>query len=115
MEHLGYDCYMVAVNTTLDVAKMRNKTRRRALPEKILVKSWQDVQNNISKFKGLFRSNFKLVDNSKFLKPEQARAKFSKIMGDGINQFITKPIKNPVGKNWIKNQKELVKNKKRFS
>jgi predicted kinase len=115
MEHLGYDCYMVAVNTTLDVAKMRNKTRKRALPEKILVKSWQDVQNNLSKFKGLFRSNFKIVDNSNFLKPEQARAKFSKIMGDGISQFISKPVKNPIGKKWIKNQKELVKNKKRFN
>jgi predicted kinase len=115
MEHLGYDCYMVAVNTSLDVAKSRNQTRKRALPEDILVKSWQNVQANISKFKGLFRSNFKIVDNSKFLKPEQARAKFSKIMGDGINQFITRPVKNPIGKSWIKNQKKLVKNKKRFS
>ena len=115
MEHLGYDCYMVAVNTSLDVAKMRNQTRRRALPEDILVKSWQDVQDNLGKFQTLFRGNFKIVDNSKFLKPEQARAKFSKIMSDGINQFITKPIKNVIGKKWIKNQKELIKNKKRFS
>ena len=115
MEHLGYDCYMVAVNTSLEVAKMRNQTRRRALPEDILVKSWNDVQQNLGKFQSLFRSNFKIVDNSKFLKPEQARAKFSKIMGDGINQFVVRPIKNPIGKKWIKNQKKLVKNKKRFS
>jgi len=115
MEHLGYDCYMVAVNTSLDVAKMRNQTRRRALPEDILVKSWQDVQDNLGKFQSLFRSNFKIVDNSKFLKPEQARAKFSKIMSDGINKFITKPIKNVIGKKWIENQKKLVKNKKRFN
>ena len=115
MEHLGYDCYMVAVNTSLVVAKQRNSTRRRALPEDILEQSWHDVQDNLGKFQTLFRSNFKIVDNSKFLKPEQARAKFSKIMGDGINQFITRPIKNPIGKKWIKNQKKLVKNKKRFS
>ena len=115
MEHLGYDCYMVAVNTSLDVAKMRNQTRPRALPEKILVKSWQDVQDNLKKFQTLFRGNFKIVDNSKFLKPEQARAKFSKIMSDGINQFIARPVKNIIGKKWIKNQKKLVKNKKRFS
>ena len=115
MEHLGYDCYMVAVNTSLVVAKQRNSTRRRALPEDILVKSWEDVQNNLGKFQTLFRSNFKIVDNSKFLKPEQARAKFSKIMADGINKFITKPVKNPIGKQWIKNQKKLVKNKKRFN
>ena len=115
MEHLGYDCYMVAVNTSLDVAKMRNQTRRRALPEDILVKSWQDVQDNLGKFQTLFRSNFKIVDNSKFLKPEQARAKFSKIMADGIDKFISRPVKNIIGKKWIENQKKLVKNKKRFS
>jgi hypothetical protein len=36
-------------------------------------------------------------------------------MGSGIDTFIAKPIKNAIGKTWIKNQKKLVKNKKRFS
>lgn len=115
MEHLGYDCFMVAVNTSLDVAKQRNQTRVRALREDILEKSWNDVQQNLGKFQTLFRSNFRIVDNSKFLKPKEAQAKFAKIMGSGIDKFITKPIKNPIGKTWIKNQKKLVKNKKRFS
>ena len=116
MEKLGYDTYMVAVNTSLDVAKERNLTRKRALPEDVLIKSWSDVQNNLGSFQGLFgSSNFKIIDNSKFLKPEQAQKKFAKIMGGGVNTFVTKPIKNPIGKQWIKNQKELVKNKKRFS
>ena len=115
MEHMGYDCYMVVVNTSLDVAKQRNSTRKRALPEDILEKSWNAVQNNLGKFQTLFRSNFKIVDNSKFLKPKQAQAKFKKIMGDGIDSFIKNPIKNPIGKTWIKNQKKLVKNKKRFN
>ncbi|MBC8428132.1 MAG: AAA family ATPase [Candidatus Pelagibacter sp.] len=115
MEHMGYDCYMVVVNTSLDVAKQRNSTRKRALPEDILEKSWKAVQNNLGKFQTLFRSNFKIVDNSKFLKPKQAQAKFKKIMGDGIDSFIKNPVKNPIGKTWIKNQKKLVKNKKRFN
>ena len=115
MEHLGYDCFMVAVNTSLDVAKQRNQTRVRALPEDILEKSWQDVQDNLGKFQTLFRSNFRIVDNSKFLSVKAAQAKFSKIMGDGIDKFVTKPVKNPIGKTWIKNQKKLVKNKKRFN
>ena len=63
----------------------------------------------------LFRSNFKIVDNSKFLTAKAAQAKFSKIMGQGIDSFVKKPVKNPIGKTWIKNQKKLVKNKKRFN
>ena len=115
MEKLGYDTFMVAVNTSLDVAKKRNKDRVRALPEKVLVKSWSDVQNNLGAFQGLFKSNYRIVDNSKFLEPKQAQSKFAKIMGDGINKFVTKPVKNPIGKTWVKNQTKLVKNKKRFS
>tara|TARA_R110002126_G_scaffold255675_2_gene398695 strand:+ start:60 stop:899 length:840 start_codon:yes stop_codon:yes gene_type:complete len=115
MEHMGYDCYMVVVNTSLDVAKSRNQTRVRALPEDILEKSWQDVQDNLGKFQTLFRANFKIIDNSKFLSIKAAQAKFSKIMGDGIDKFVSKPVKNTIGKTWIKNQKKLVKNKKRFS
>ena len=115
MEKLGYDTFMVAVNTSLDVAKERNKSRKRALPEDVLVKSWSDVQNNLGAFQGLFKSNYRIVDNSKFLEPKAAQAKFAKIMGAGIDKFVTKPVKNPIGKTWIKNQKELVKNKKRFS
>ncbi len=115
MEHMGYDCYMVVVNTSLDVAKSRNLTRVRALPEDILEKSWQDVQDNLGKFQTMFRSNFRIVDNSKFLSIKAAQSKFKKIMGDGIDKFVTKPVKNPIGKTWIKNQKKLVKNKKRFS
>ena len=115
MEHMGYDCFMVAVNTSLEVAKMRNQTRVRALPEDILEKSWQDVQDNLGKFQTLFRANFRIVDNSKYLSAKAAQSKFKSIMGSGIDKFITKPVRNPVGKTWIKNQKKLVKNKKRFS
>ena len=116
MEELGYETFMVAVNTSLDVAKERNKSRKRALPEDVLIKSWSDVQNNLGSFQSLFgASSFKIIDNSKFLKPKQAQAKFAKIMGAGIDKFVSSPVKNPIGKTWIKNQKKLVKNKKRFS
>ena len=102
LEKLGYDCYMVFVNTSLEVAKKRNKERDRRLPENILVKSWKDVQANIGKFQGLFGSNFALVDNSKFLKPEQAQKKFGMITKKYIDKFIKKPIKNIIGKKWVK-------------
>jgi hypothetical protein len=103
LEKLGYDCYMVFVNTSLNVAKKRNKERARRLPEDILVKSWKDVQNNLGKFQGLFGSNFAVVDNSKFLKPEDAQKKFGMIVKKYISKFINKPVKNPKGKKWVKN------------
>ena len=102
LEKLGYDCYMVFVNTSLNVAKQRNKERARRLPEDILVKSWKDVQNNLGKFQGLFGSNFAVVDNSKFLKPEQAKKKFGMIVKKYINKFIKGAVRNPIGKKWIK-------------
>ena len=44
--------------------------------EKILVKSWKDVQNNLGKFQGLFGRNFAVVDNSKHLSSTDAEKKF---------------------------------------
>ena len=86
----------------IKVAKQRNKERERRLPEDILVKSWKDVQNNLGKFQGLFGTNFAVVDNSKFLKPEDAQKKFGMIVKKYINKFIKGAVRNPIGKKWIK-------------
>ena len=102
LEAMGYDCYMVFVNTSLNVAKQRNKERARRLPENILVKSWKDVQKNLGAFQSLFGSNFVIVDNSKFLKPEEAMKKFGRLVKKYIDKFIKKPIKNRIGKMWVK-------------
>ena len=103
LEQLGYDTYMIFVNTSLEVALQRNQERRRSLPEDILTKSWKDVQHNLGKFQGLFGSNFAVVDNSKFLSEKDAQKKFGMITKKYINNFIKKPIKNPKGKKWVKN------------
>ena len=107
LEQLGYDCYMVFVNTSLEVALERNEERHRSLPEDILTKSWKDVQNNLGKFQGLFGSNFAVVDNSKFMKEEEAKKKFGMITKKYIDKFIKRPIKNPKGKQWVKNNIKL--------
>ena len=104
LEKIGYDCYMVFVNTSLEVAHKRNEERDRTLPKNILEKSWKDVQANIGKFQGLFGRNFALVDNSKFLDEKEAQKKFGMITKKYIERFIKKPIKNIIGKNWVKHQ-----------
>ena len=107
LEELGYDTYMVFVNTSLEVALKRNEERHRSLPEDILEQSWKDVQNNLGKFQGLFGSNFAVVDNSKFLSEKDAQKKFGMITKKYIDKFIKRPIKNPKGKKWVKNNIKL--------
>ena len=111
LEALGYDCYMVFVNTSLEVAHKRNKERVRRLPEDILEKSWKDVQKNLGGFQALFGGNFVIVDNSKFLKAEEAAKKFGKIVKKYIAKFASGAVKNPIGKIWIKHNL-ILKNKK---
>ena len=64
LEELGYDTYMIFVNTSLDVALQRNAERSRSVQEPIVVKSWKDVQANIGKFSNMFRGGFIVVDNN---------------------------------------------------
>ena len=109
LEKLGYDCYMVFVNTSLEVALKRNQERARSLPEDLLTKSWKDVQNNLGKFQGLFSGNFAVVDNSKFLSEKQAQSKFGMIVKKYISKFIKRPVKNSKGKKWVKKQLLLKK------
>ena len=110
LEELGYDTYMVFVNTSLEVALQRNEERPRTLPQNIVEKSWSDVQKNLAYFQGLFGgSNFLIVDNSKFLSEKQAIKKFKMLMEMGLKKFLKKKIKNPIAKQWIKRQKAVKK------
>jgi len=93
---------MIFVNTSLKVAQQRNSVRARRLPKDLLEKSWKDVQNNLGKFQGLFGSKFAIVDNSKQLKSDDAQKKFGMLAKKYINKFIAKPIKNRIGKAWVK-------------
>lgn len=110
LEKLGYDTYMVFVNTSLEVAKQRNQERERSLPEDLLEKSWKDVQQNVGKFQNLFgQSNFIVVDNSKFLDEKEAQKKFGRIVKKYISKFVKKATKNKRGLKWIKKQRILKK------
>lgn len=95
---LGYDTYMVFVNTSLEVAMKRNRKRTRKLSDKMVTDMWYEVQNNIGKFQKLFgSSNMFIIDNSEYDNDETLRA-IEKI----IMKEVKKPVKNPVGKRWLK-------------
>ena len=108
--NMGYDTYMVFVNTSLDVAQKRNLERDRILPSEVVEKYWHEVQKNMAYFQGLFGgSNFLLVDNNATLSPKQAQKKFNMLVTKGIGKFIKKPIRNKIAKKWIEKQKLLKK------
>ena len=102
-ESLGYDTYMIFVNTSLEVAQERNKQRERIIPDDLLEKSWKDVQNNLGKFQSLFGSNFRIVDNTVY-KPIVNRIQ------KAVSAFIRKKVYNPIGKKWIKTARALKNN-----
>ena len=97
------DWFMVFVNTDLDVALERNQMRDRTLPSELVKSAWQGVQNNMGKFQALFgASNMLIVDNSEF-------KEFPKVVKKGANEFMRRPIQNPIAKAWIKKELELRK------
>ena len=110
LEDIGYDCYMIFVNTTLEVALERNENRDRVLPRSIVEASHREVTRNIGGFQGLFGgSNFLIVDNNKDLKEEAATKRFNMLVRQGIGKFIKKPLRNKRGLSWIRKNKMLGK------
>ena len=105
LEKLGYDTFMVFVNTTLNVALDRNSNRPRKLPTNVVKEYWTDCQQNLGKFQSMFGvSNMLIVDNSKY----QA---FASEVTKGANKFVNRPIQNHIAKSWIKKELELRKSK----
>ena len=103
---LGYDTFMVFVNTSLEIAQKRNEERDRVLPAGVVEKYWHEVQKNMAVFQGMFgNANFLLVDNNKHLSPKQARKKFNMLVSKGIGKFIKRPMKNKIAKMWVDKQK----------
>ena len=100
LQLLGYDCYMVFVNTSLEVALERNAKRERVVPEYITKNSWQTVQDNIGRFQNLFGlANFVVVDNSKS-EQELVTQTMNKV-NSVVRRFLGTPIKSYIAKRWM--------------
>ena len=95
---LGYDTYMVFVNTSLEIAIERNNQRERTIPKDIVEEKWAQAQNNLKYYKNLFGENYLLViDNNVFNK--NLLNEFWK----DVMKITRNPVKNPIGLEWIKN------------
>ena len=108
LTNIGYDSYMIFVNTSLDVALQRNRNRPRSIPEYIVTNSWNGVQSNIGQFQRIFSPNRMLiVDNNRSEKElvTQTLGQAAKFIR---SQLRTKPD-NYIAKQWIAKELEAKK------
>jgi shikimate kinase len=102
MEALGYDTFMVFVNTTLEVAIARNNERPRKLPDALVIKNHKEVQANIGKLQNIFgTNNFVVVDNN--AKKEDINSKVYR----AVRKLVNRDPQSKVAKDWI--ARELAK------
>ena len=63
LESQGYETTMIFVNTDLETALRRNKTRERTLPDELIHKNFAVVEQNLGKFQRLF-NDVHIINNS---------------------------------------------------
>ena len=106
LKQLGYDTYMIFVNTSLDVALERNAKRERSVPEYITRKSWTQVQSNIGRFQNTFgMSNMIIVDNSKDER-ELTTIVMNKV-DRNVRRLLSNKIKSYTAKRWMATERRL--------
>ncbi len=107
LKRLGYDCYMIFVNTSVDVALVRNAERSRTVPVDIVKKSHAQIQSNMGNLQRLFgMKNFIVIDNNK------ANDKILEKSYKMVKKLVKQKVTNYTAKNWMK--KELEKKQAAF-
>jgi len=105
LKQLGYDCYMIFVNTSLDVALERNRRRERTVPEYITKQSWTKVQSNIGKFQNLFgMDSMIIVDNSKDDR-ELTTVTMGKV-DKSVRRLLRNKVKSYTAKRWMASERK---------
>jgi cytidylate kinase len=104
LEELGYDTYMIFVNTSLDVALQRNADRPRSLQASEVVRMLKEVQSNIGTFSNMFRQGFIVVDNN------DPNEDIFMVQWKRVQGLLKKKVTNTRAKNWM--AMELAKRKR---
>ena len=100
---LGYDTYMVFVNTTLETALKRNQLRPRSVPDAIVIQSHKQIQANRQKLKNIFGSNYVEVDNDFDL------AHINSEVYKKINKLKKPKYSKQIAKDWVAMELEMKK------
>ena len=106
MSHIGYNTFLVFVNTRLEIALKRNQyeKRGRPLPDAIVISNWKQVQANKNKLKNIFgASNYVEVDNNEDVPHINSQ------VYKAINKLKNQPANSPLAKSWIANELAMKK------
>ena len=99
LKGLGYDTYMIFVNTSEEVAQERNQQRKRTLARDEVTRMWNEVQKNIGGFQSLFgQKNFIIVDNN-----ENNDVYLSSVWKH-VGKLVKQKVTNHIAKAWIENE-----------
>jgi adenylate kinase len=98
LESIGYDVYMLFVDTAEEVASKRNASRKRKVPDDFVRKVNNQVRANKPVFEKAFGDNFFYVDNSTDWKqnPEGMQQFVSSLQKFG-RKVENPKIQNPIG------------------
>jgi len=93
---LGYSTFMIFVNTSEQVAQVRNLERPRKLKPEMVKQMWTDVQSNMGKFQSYFgASNFILIDNN------NARENVFRKVSKQTSHFVKLAPSSHIAQDWI--------------
>ena len=108
LQELGYDTYMIFVNTSIDTALERNIERGReggrTLPKALTIQLWKEVQANMGRYSQFFKRNFVVVDNN-----DPDDDVFDDVFKQ-VRALLRIKVSNPRAKNWM--AMELAKRKR---
>jgi len=103
LEDVGYDTYMIFVNTSLDIALQQNQDRARKLKDEVITRTWEEVQAIKDGLANLFVGGFVEIVNNR-----AGEDVFRKAFVE-VGKLIKKPPNNPAAKMWIAHELEQKK------
>ena len=103
LEDVGYDTYMIFVNTSLDIALQQNQDRARKLTDDVIHRTWEEVQNIKDGLANLFPGGFVEIVNNR-----AGEDVFRKAFVE-VGKLINRPPTKPAAKMWIAHELEQKK------
>ena len=97
---VGYDCYMIFVNTSLDIALQNNAGRKRRLTDETVTATWSEVQQVKDQLSNLFPGGFVEIVNNR-----AGEDVFRKSFVE-IGKLMKRPPSSPIAKAWIAHELE---------
>jgi predicted kinase len=100
LHEVGYDTYMLFVNTSLDIALQQNSERSRKLLDEVVVRTWEEVQSIKQGLANMFSNGFVEIINNRAGEDVYRKA-FS-----AVGKIMKRPPNKPAAKMWIARELE---------